>query len=152
MRLCSCITKSGETCTLKASFGPLCRVHVRQLSTAGTAWRWRKIVRKHMPHIDPLELTIAVDEYRDEVGPMHPRPYSAGAYDSVVVRSLQISPDNELTTDEIHEIICEVAKKEFTLHQIGSILGQMKARGRLEREQKVLEGRKVSSWRLAVNM
>jgi hypothetical protein len=152
MKLCSCTTKKGHPCTLKASFGPLCRVHVRQLSTAGTGWRWRKIVRNHMSDIDPTELVIAVDEYRDEMGPMHPRPYSAGAYDSIVIRSLKVSPDQELSTDQIHEIICKVADREFSTHQIGRILGQMAGRGSLVRTKKVVEGRKISLWRLVVNV
>jgi hypothetical protein len=105
-----------------------------------------------MSEIDPTDLAIAVDEYRDEVGPMHPRPYSAGAYDSIVIRALKVAPDQELSTDQIHAIICKVADREYSTQQIGRILGQMKARGALVRSKQVVEGRKISLWRLVVNL
>lgn len=148
---CEALTKTGCKCTNKAAYGPLCKVHIRQLSASGTAWRWRKVVRKHLPHIDPMELEIAVENYRQDVGPMHPRPYTVGAWDFAIVRLLSASDDG-LTTDSITDYLNEVTTNDYSNYQVGAILGQLRARGRLSREVVNADGRKVTLWKVLVKM
>ncbi len=151
MRQCEARTKKGCRCSKTASYGPLCKVHVRQLSSAGTAWRWRKVVRNHLSHIDSADLQVAVENYRQDVGPMHPRPYTAGAWDFAIVRLLSASEDG-LTTDSITDYLNEVATNTYSNYQVGAILGQLRARGRITREVVNADGRKVTLWKLFVKM
>jgi hypothetical protein len=120
------------------------------LSTSATPWKFRATVRKHLQGVPIEDLEESVRLYRDEVGPMHPRPYTAGAYDFVVTDALK--EVEELSTDEIGSIISSYSGNSYSNAVIGGMLGQMKARGRLTQRTISQKGRRIALWKLFVKM
>jgi len=154
MKQCLAVTarkRGGHRCTKEAVYGGcLCKIHARQLSSAGTGWNYRKIMRINMKNIDPNDLMIAIEEYRNDIGPLHPRPDIVGAYDYAVLELL--SDGHEYSTDVIRETIKKVSGKSYNNSKVGVMMGQMKARGSVISRISTQDGRTVTLWSSFVKM